>query len=112
MNNPFETIDARLSNIENLLLDLKHAPKPTEDLPDRITIDEVCKITGLRKPTIYKMTSTGEIPCFRIGQGRLVFSRSELKKWMDTRIVRKQSLEEITTKHLQTAAIKKGNRKG
>ena len=26
MNNPFEAIDARLSNIENILLDLKHFP--------------------------------------------------------------------------------------
>jgi hypothetical protein len=33
MNNPFEIIDARLSNIENLLLDLKHSSNdhlPTE----------------------------------------------------------------------------------
>jgi hypothetical protein len=27
MNNPFEIIEARLTNIENLLLDIKHAPK-------------------------------------------------------------------------------------
>jgi hypothetical protein len=29
MNNPFETIDARLSNIECLLLDIKHASNTT-----------------------------------------------------------------------------------
>lgn len=28
MSNPFETIDARLSNLENLLLDLKHQTLP------------------------------------------------------------------------------------
>jgi hypothetical protein len=27
MNNPFEVIEARLSSIENLILDLKHQPK-------------------------------------------------------------------------------------
>jgi len=112
MNNPFDLLEARLSNIERLLLDLKHAPKPVEELPDRIIIDEVCNITGLRKPTIYKMTSTGEIPCFRIGQGRLVFSRSELKKLMEARTIRKQSLEQIATNQLQTAAIQKAKRKG
>jgi hypothetical protein len=26
MSNPFDIIDARLSNIENLLLDIKHSP--------------------------------------------------------------------------------------
>ena len=30
MNNPFEVIDARLSNIESLLLDLKHTPPTNE----------------------------------------------------------------------------------
>jgi len=37
MNNPFEVIDARLSNIESLLLDIKHNPKPPE-LPDRLSV--------------------------------------------------------------------------
>jgi len=32
MNNPFETIDARLTNIECLLLDLKHTQTPLQDL--------------------------------------------------------------------------------
>lgn len=112
MNNPFDVLEARLANIESLLLDLKHTPKPVEELPDRITIDEVCRITGLRKPTIYKMTSTGEIPCFRIGKAKLIFSRAELKKWMEARTIRKQSLEQIATKQLQTAAIQKAKRKG
>jgi hypothetical protein len=30
MNNPFEVIEARLSSIENLILDLKHKPQTVE----------------------------------------------------------------------------------
>lgn len=30
MRNPFDIIDARLSNIENLLLDIKHSPHSEE----------------------------------------------------------------------------------
>ena len=31
MSNPFESIETRLSNIENLLLDIKHKPEETEN---------------------------------------------------------------------------------
>ena len=34
MNNPFEVIEARLNNIETLLLDLKHTPKEQSEQPE------------------------------------------------------------------------------
>lgn len=107
MTNPFEILEARLSKIESLLLDLKRAPKAPEDLPDRISLNEACKVTGLRKSTIYKLTSSGGIPCFRIGERKLLFSRKELQEWLIEKTVRKQSNSEIATSSLQAAARKK-----
>jgi hypothetical protein len=108
MNNPFETIDARLSNIESLLLDIKHHPKPPE-LPDRMTLDEVCVDFNLTKPFVYKETSvhgTKGMPCKRFGS-RLVFSRKEILQWMAEQTISKTSPGEIVNKQLQKSAKKK-----
>jgi predicted DNA-binding transcriptional regulator AlpA len=108
MQNPFEVIEARLSNIENLLLDIKHAPKSVEDLPDDINLDEVCKLTGRRKPWVYKETSreNSDFPCKRLGN-RLRFSRKEVLMWMESHTISKQSPSEIASKQLQVSARKK-----
>lgn len=37
------------------------------------------------KAKIYKLTSTGTMPCRKYGS-RLIFSREELLKWVDTQI--------------------------
>jgi hypothetical protein len=55
MNNPFETIDARLSNIENLLLDLKHSSNghfPTE-VEELLTVKQAADFLSLSVQTIY-----------------------------------------------------------
>lgn len=43
MNNPFEVIEARLSSIENLILDLKHLPKesaPIKNSEQLLTVQD------------------------------------------------------------------------
>ena len=105
MNNPFETIDARLSNIENLLLDIKHKPKAPEALSDKIYIGEVCEITGRRLSWIYKHSMLGTIPCQKFGK-QLIFSRKEIEAWLNSQTVRKQTTAQKETKHLQSEAHK------
>ncbi len=46
-----------------------------------LTIDELHEYTGIKKSTIYKMTSKGEIP-FMKPKGRLIFKRKEIDKWL------------------------------
>ena len=49
-----------------------------------IGIDEVCRITGLSKYTIYKKTSNHEIPFYKSTMNRrsvLRFKRSEIENW-------------------------------
>lgn len=55
---------------------------PTSDIID---IDEVCKITGLSKYTIYKKTSNKEIPFYKSTLSKrsfLRFVRSEIIDWV------------------------------
>ena len=44
---------------------------------DIIGIDEVCKMTGMSKHTIYKKTSNREIPFYKS-----TFVRSEIRTWI------------------------------
>lgn len=90
MQNPFETITARLSNIESILIDLKHKNTTPPPKPDRCTFDEALEITRLSKSKLYKLTSSGEIPHKRYGN-RLIFSRKELTEWVEEQTVEKSS---------------------
>jgi excisionase family DNA binding protein len=83
MNNPFDIIDARLSNIENLLIDLKHSPKETIKLPDVGGIAVAMEITGLAKQTVYQLVSKNQIPFMKKG-GKLYFSRAQLLEWINS----------------------------
>ncbi|MEI8201615.1 MAG: helix-turn-helix domain-containing protein [Bacteroidota bacterium] len=65
-------IEQRLSNIEALLTATKTV----------LTFDEACNYTGFAKSFMYKMTSTGKIPCYK-PQGKMIyFDRAELEKWL------------------------------
>lgn len=108
MDNPFELISRRLGNIENLLLDIKHQPRSEAELPDRIDIKEVSKITGWKYPAIYKETSkhTNGMPCSRFG-GRLVFSRKDILRWMAEKTIPKKSVSKLAAEQLQVVAKRK-----
>ena len=98
MNNPFETIDARLSNIESLLLDLKHQTKeePRPD-PDRwLDLNELCNYLPDKpvKPTVYGWVHSCIIPCHKKGK-KLFFLKSEIDSWL--RQGRKKTNTEIRT---------------
>ena len=65
-------------------------PTATGVLSDNISLNsaiELLKELGYptSKAKIYKLTSTGAMPCRKYGN-RLVFSREELLKWVDTQI--------------------------
>ena len=84
MNNPFEVIEARLSNIENLILDLKHQPKtlaPLEQPEQLLTVQEAAQFLNLTTPTIYSKVSKGELPVMKRSK-RLYFSSTELMEYL------------------------------
>jgi len=106
MLNPFESIEAKLSNIENLLLDLKRQPKAVDSLPDKISIAEAEKLTGLKRSALYKLTMAGTIPCSHFGK-RLIFSRKKLLVWVEQNTIQKENKKDHIVKHLQKEALKK-----
>ncbi len=80
MINPFDLIDSRLSNIENILLDLNRnrvlgevAQAGTEIL----TVAQSAEFLSLKVATIYSLISRREIPHFKKGK-RVYFFKQEL----------------------------------
>ena len=109
MNNPFEVIEARLSSIENLILDLKHQPTKVETTYQSeklLTIQEAAEFLNLTVPTIYSKVSKGELPVMKRSK-RLYFSRTELLEYLKQG--RKKSFTEIEQ---EAEAYLSNNKKG
>lgn len=82
MNNPFELIEARLNNIETLLLDLKH--KEANDQPEGeqlLTITQAGELLNLSVATLYGYVHRSEIPVCKRGK-RLYFPKQSLIEWV------------------------------
>ena len=85
MNNPFQTIDARLSNIETLLLDIKHSKQSLI----HTSTDQWFNLKELidylpdhpAKATVYSWVSGSLIPNHKGGK-KLRFLKSEIDAWM------------------------------
>jgi predicted DNA-binding transcriptional regulator AlpA len=85
MNNPFLEIDRRLSNIETLILNSlnKRTEATQNEIEKPIKLDDVVKLTGLTKPTLYGYVQRNELPHFKKGN-RLYFFKSEIIDWIKT----------------------------
>lgn len=81
IQNPFEIFDRRLSNIENLLLDLsKPKPETKQPLPDAVRIYgdmELAKYLGVTVQTVQRQKQAGKIPFHRVGR-KYFYLRSEI----------------------------------
>lgn len=110
MSNPFEIIDTRLSNIESLLLDLKHAPKdstPNIEEDQLLTIKEAANLLKYSVPSMYRLISANKIPNLKKG-GKILFSKEELITW--AKEGRRKTVDEIAEdaeKHLGKLGNKK-----
>ena len=71
MNNPFETINQRLSNIENLLLDIKHKPEP-KNQPENLNVKEASKILKVSDQSVLSYIKKGWLPAQFIGRNYLI----------------------------------------
>ena len=85
MSNPFDLIDARLSNIESLLIDLKFpvTPTPAPDPERWMNLQELCDyLPDHPKPqTVYSWVSNKVIPVNK-GSKHLRFLKSEIDQWL------------------------------
>lgn len=85
MSNPFEEIAERLQRIEDLLSDIKRQqaePVVTKNEAPRVmTIEQLCEHFGVKKGTIYKLTSERAIPHSKRGK-KLFFDRVKIDAWL------------------------------
>jgi hypothetical protein len=86
MNNPFEIIETRLSNIENLLLDLKHHPKAWNPIPDEEVLFDIDEFRASlpenpAKQTVYGWVNDRKVPYEKYGK-KLYFRKSSINKWL------------------------------
>lgn len=85
MNNPFEVLEARLSNIENLILEVKNQTKqsdPANEQDEFLTIPQAAKLLHLSVPTMYGKTHRNQIPFMKRGK-RVLFSKKQLIEYIE-----------------------------
>jgi len=102
MNNPFDLIDARLANIETLLIDLKFPSKQANETEQLLTIAQAAELLSLTTPTLYGLVHKRTIP-FSKKSKRLYFSKTELTEWVKSG--RKKTIAECQANpenHLRT----------
>lgn len=86
---------------------LKEIKIPTSvEISDRISIDDVSQITGLKKSVVYKKTCENSIPYSKFAK-RLVFSRKAIISWMESRTVKPVDVNTVMAQHLANEASKK-----
>lgn len=91
MQNPFEIIAARLSNIEALLIDIKYQPTTTPysyttaDPAPVLSAEQIKEMTGWPKGTFYaKVREMPEGVVIRGKSKRLLFDRAKFLQWLQT----------------------------
>jgi excisionase family DNA binding protein len=102
MINPFQVIEQKLSNIETLLLDIKHQSATVEtDHPDQLlTIQQAAEFLRLSVPTLYSKCSKSEIPYMKRSK-RLYFSREQLTEYIKSgRKLTNAEIEQQTDQYL------------
>ncbi|MVM36463.1 hypothetical protein GO730_00375 [Spirosoma sp. HMF3257] len=102
MENPFETIARRLSNIEDLLLDLKHksAPSPlpnADPYGDFKWLATTC--SGVPESTLRIKSASGEIPgVIKLGK-RVLYEKAIILNWL-----RSQTRQTVDIAEIERAA--------
>jgi excisionase family DNA binding protein len=94
-----QSIDDRLRNIEALLLSQKTV----------LNFDEVATYTGLSKSYLYKLTSTGGIPCYKPQGKYIYFNKPEIDKWLLQN--RKATTNELESQAATFVTLQKGTAK-
>lgn len=80
MENPFKLIEARLSNIESLILDLKHQPKQAliSNPHERLTRKQVSQQYKISLGTIHNLMKAGKLAYEKVGR-KTLFRREDLE---------------------------------
>ena len=95
----YNSLAKRFESMETLLLTKKTV----------LTFNEAALYTGLSKSYLYKLTSAGNIPCYKPNGKVLYFDRQEVEQWMlQNRNITRDEMETKANTYL--AVNKKGGR--
>ena len=90
-------VKALRSAVEQLVVEIKSS-KGMDTMEDMISIDEACKILGLKKPTVYHKAQKREIKSYKPeGTKKLMFKRSELYEWQESKGMSKEPAPYVDT---------------
>jgi len=78
MSNPFEAIELKLTNIENLILSLKEE-KPDNKKSGYLTRHQAAELLHLTLPTLLQYTKAGLIKAYRIGT-RVLYTEEAIQE--------------------------------
>jgi len=89
-----QQFDERLKNIESLLSTQKNV----------LNLDEVCKLTGLSKSHVYKLTCYSKVPFYKQAK-HLFFDRVEIESWL--KVNRFKPVDELDKEAATYVTLKK-----
>ena len=87
MNN-FSEMPLQMASLQNEVAELKQLIlqlfNQSNDLQEVVGIDEVCKLTGYSKNTVYQYVNQKKIPFHKPEHGgrKLIFFKSEIENWL------------------------------
>lgn len=80
-----ELLDDKVARLEDMIERciniLQSIPTEQQKKDEVLTLQDAEQVTGYNKGTLYRLTSSREIPHYKIG-GKLRFKRSELEQWL------------------------------
>ena len=97
-------MDKQAQILEEIYKKLKKIEQSTLSAKDIMNTDEAANYTRLSKSYLFKLTSTGGIPCYKPHGKLLYFKRSELEDWMLQN--RKMTNKEIEEKAINLTTLK------
>lgn len=86
--NDFVQMPLQMASLINEVAELKQLVQQlfdqSSDLQEALGIDEVCKLTGYTKNTVYQYVHSNKIPFHKPKHGgrKLIFFRSEIENWL------------------------------
>ncbi len=75
-------------------------------VPERLTLVEAAQYLGIKKPTMYGLTSARKIPFYKFGRG-IFFYRKELDDWLSSNSHKFRTMDDLASEHLAKMAQRK-----
>lgn len=77
-----------------------------EKTPERLSLVDAARYMGIKRSTMYKLTSSRKIPFYKFGKG-IIFEKKELDDWMTSQSHHYRTMEDLATEHLAKMAQRK-----